>query len=51
MTWLSRTKKCWKSKVVFIDTDSLILYIKTDDIYSDIAVSVKIRFNTSNYEL
>ena len=27
------------------------LYIKTDDIYKDIAEDVEIRFDTSNYEL
>ena len=28
-----------------------IVYIKTDDIYKDIAQDVKTRFDTSNYEL
>ena len=27
------------------------VYIKTDDIYKDIAENVKTRFDTSNYEL
>ena len=34
-----------------MDTDSFIVYIKTDDIHKDIAVDVKTRFNTSDYEL
>ena len=34
-----------------MDTDSLIIYIKTDDIYKDIAEDVKTRFDTSNYDL
>ena len=34
-----------------MDTDSFILYIKTDDIYKDIAEDVQTRFDTSNYEL
>ena len=34
-----------------MDTDSFIVYIKTDDIYKDIAEDVEIRFDTSNYEL
>ena len=34
-----------------MDTDSLILYIKTDDVYKDIAEDVETRFDTSNYEL
>ena len=34
-----------------MDTDSFILYLKTDDIYKDIAEDAKTRFDTSNYEL
>ena len=34
-----------------MDTDSFTVYIKTDDIYKDIAEDVKTRFDTSNYEL
>ena len=34
-----------------MDTDSSIVYIKTEDIYSDIAKDVETRFGTSNYEL
>ena len=34
-----------------MDTDSFIVYIKTDDIYKDIAKDVETRFDTSNYEL
>ena len=30
---------------------SFILYIKTDDIYKDIAEDVETRFDASNYEL
>ena len=32
-------------------TDSFIVYLKTDDIYKDIAKDVKTKFDTSNYEL
>ena len=32
-------------------TDSFIVYLKTDDIYKDIAEDVKTKFDTSNYEL
>ena len=31
--------------------DGFIVYIKTDDIYKDIAEDVETRFDTSNYEL
>ena len=34
-----------------MDTDSFIVYIKTEDIYADIAKDVEARFDTSNYEL
>ena len=34
-----------------MDTDSFIAYIKTNDIYKDIAEDVENRFDTSNYEL
>ena len=34
-----------------MDTDSVIAYIKTDDIYEDIAEDVEKRLNTSNFEL
>ena len=34
-----------------MDTDSFIAYIKTDDIYKDIAEDLETRFDTSTYEL
>ena len=34
-----------------MDTDSFTVYIKTDDIYKEIAEDVETRFDTSNYEL
>ena len=34
-----------------MDTDSFIVYIKTDDTYKDIAEDVETRFDTSNCEL
>ena len=36
-------------KLCYMDTD--IVYIKTDDIYKDIAKDVETRFDTSNFEL
>ena len=38
-------KKC------YMDTDNFIVYIKTEDTYSDIAKDVETRSDTSNYEL
>ena len=40
-----------KTKFCYMDTDSFIVYMKTDDIYKDIAEDVETRFDTSNYEL
>ena len=34
-----------------MDTDNLSVYIKTEDIYTDIAKDVETSFNTPNYEL
>ena len=36
-------------KLCYMDTDSFIIYIKTEDFYKDIANDVKKRFDTSNY--
>ena len=33
-----------------MDTDTSINYIKTEDVYGDIADDVEKRFDTSNYE-
>ena len=40
-----------KAKLCYVDTESFIVYIKTNDIYKDIAEYVETRFFTSNYEL
>ena len=34
-----------------MDTESFIVYIKTKDIYVDIAKDVETKFDTSNYEI
>ena len=34
-----------------MDINSFIAYIKTDDIYKDIAEDTETRFDTSNYDL
>ena len=34
-----------------MDTDSFIIYVKTEGIYKDIAEDVETRFDTSNFEL
>ena len=35
-----------KVKLCYMDTDSLIVYTETDDIYKDIAEDVETRFDT-----
>ena len=37
-------------KLLYMDTDSLVYDIKTEDFYKDIADDVEARFNTSGYE-
>ena len=44
----------WTSKIVLYGYRyryGFIVYIKTDDIYKDIAEDLQTRFDTSNYEL
>ena len=38
-------------KLCYMDTDSFIMNIKTNDFYEDIANDVQNRFDTSNYEV
>ena len=38
-------------KLCYMDTDSFIICIKTEDFYNDIADDVDKRFDTSNYEV
>ena len=38
-----------KAKLCHVDIDSSILYIKTDDIYKNIAEDVETRFDSSTY--
>ena len=40
-----------KTKLCYLDTNSFIVYIKTENIYIDITQYVETRFDTSNYEL
>ena len=38
-------------QLCYMDTDSFIVHVKTDDIYKDIAEDVEKRFDTSNFEI
>ena len=40
-----------KAQLCYIDTDSFIILIKTDDFYQDMTKVVEKRFDTSNYEV
>ena len=39
------------TKLCYMDNDSFIIQIKTEDFYEDIADDVEKRFDTSNYEI
>ena len=39
-----------KAKLCYMDTDSLVIYIKTKDFYENIANDVEEWFDTSNYD-
>ena len=51
LIWLRETKIRRKSKLYYTDTESFIVYIKTEDIYVDITKDFQTRFDTSNFEL
>ena len=47
--WHDLNLKCGvKVKLCYMNTDSFIVYIKTDDIYKGIAEDVETGFDTSN---
>ena len=39
-----------KARLCYTDTDSLVIYIETEDLYKDIAGDVEKWFDTSNYD-
>ena len=51
--WHDHVKpKCGaKEKLCYMDRDSIIAQIKTDDIHKDTAEDVEARFDTLNYEV
>ena len=46
--WFSKTKCREKAKLYYMDTDCFIIYIKTDDIYKDIAEFLLLHKKTKN---
>ena len=45
-----KTKYKDKASLCYVDTDSFIINIKTEDVYEDIADNVEEWFDTSNYD-
>ena len=39
-----------KMQNCYMDTDSFIVHVKTEDIYKDLAEDVETKFDTSNFE-
>ena len=50
--WYDYLKPKYKDKVklCYMDTDSFVIYIETEDFYKDIANDLEKRFDTSNYD-
>ena len=40
-----------KAKLCYMDTDTFILYIKTENFYVNVSKDIERRFDTSSYEL
>ena len=45
-----KPKYQYNAKLCYINTDSFIIHIKTEDAYGNIENDVEKRFDTSNYE-
>ena len=45
-----KPKYQYKAKMCYTDTESLVIHIKTEDFYENIANDVEKKFDTSNYE-
>ena len=50
--WYDYTKPKYgdKARLCYMDTDSFVMHIKTEDFYKDIADDVERCFDTSNYD-
>ena len=46
-----KPKRGLKAKLCYMDTESFIVYVKTEDIYKDITEDVEKIFDTSNFEI
>ena len=45
-----KPKYRYKAKMCYTDTESLVIHIKTEDFYENIANDVEKKFDTSNYD-
>ena len=46
-----KPKYCENATLCYMDTDTFIVHVKTDDIYKDTAEDFETRFDTSNFEI
>ena len=46
-----KPKYCENAKLCYMDTDSFIVYVKTDGIYKDITEDIETRSDILNFEL
>ena len=51
MLWLLKPQCSENAKLCYMDTDSSIVHIKTDDIHKDAVEDVERRFETLNFEI
>ena len=51
LVWFCYTKISKQLKVCYMDIDSFIIHIKTEDFCKDIADDVKNKYETSSYEV
>ena len=49
--WNDYVKPNYGEKAFYMDTSNFVVYIKTENIYSDITKDVETRFDSSNHEL
>ena len=46
-----KPEKVENAKLCYMDTDSFIVHLRTDDVFKDIAEDVETRFDTSNFKI
>ena len=51
LIWYIKPKYQYNTKLCYMDTDTFIIHLKTEDIYEDAANDVEKRFDTSNCKI